>query len=75
MANVAELVEEHVTLTVDCIDRVYPRRLRARPAQLRRRREVSASTWAGRPVTRCFGQSTEGIRLRLRALTDEQGIP
>ncbi len=73
--NVAELIRDHVTLTVDCVDRVY---LNAYVPRLQ---------WEGGvvgfllhrgqklPSPAVFGQITEGFKAGLRAWADERDIP
>src|SRR6266571_4796881 len=73
--NVAELIKDHVTLTVDCLDRVY---LNAYVPRLQ---------WEGGvigfllhrgqkiPSPAVFGQITEAFKTGLRAWADERDIP
>ena len=75
MPNVAELITEHVTLTVDCVDRLYLNgyvpRLQSEGgvvAFLRHRGHTIPS-----PV--CFGQITDAFKTGLRAWATRQDIP
>ena len=75
MPNVAELIKDHVTLTVDCVDRVYLNayvpRLQASGGVvsfLRHRGQRVLS-----PVV--FGQITEAFKTGLRAWADARDIP
>jgi hypothetical protein len=75
MPNVAELIREHVTLTVDCVDRIY---LNAYvPALhssggvvnfLRRRGHAI-------PSPALFGQLTDAFKTALRAWADREQVP
>jgi hypothetical protein len=73
--NVAELIRDHVTLTVDCVDRVY---LNASVPGLHssggvvgclRRRGQAI------PSPALFGRITDAFKAGLRAWADGQGIP
>lgn len=75
MPNVAELIREHVTLTVDCVDRVY---LNAYVPGLHssggvvnflRRRGQAI------PSPALFGRITAAFKAGLRAWADERGVP
>ena len=75
MPNVAELIREHVTLTVDCVDRVYLNayvpRLHSSGGVvgfLRHRGQTILS-----PAV--FGRITEAFKGGLRAWAEQQGIP
>ena len=75
MPNVAELIKEHVTLTVDCVDRVYLNayvpRLHSSGGVvgfLRHRGQTILS-----PAV--FGQITAAFKVGLRAWAEQQGIP
>lgn len=75
MPNVAELITEHVTLTVDCVDRLY---LNAYVPRLQSEGGVVAFLrHRGHhiPSPAGFGQITDGFKTRLRAWADRQGIP
>jgi hypothetical protein len=75
MPNVAELIKDHVTLTVDCVDRIY---LNAYVpglhssggvvSFLRRRGQAI-------PSPAIFGQITAAFKAGLRAWADQQQIP
>jgi hypothetical protein len=75
MPNVAELIKEHVTLTVDCVDRLYlngyvPRLQTAGGVVgflLERGQKI--------PSPAVLGQITEAFKRGLRAWADERGIP
>ena len=75
MPNVAQLIREHVTLTVDCVDRLYLNayvpRLQSEGgivAFLRHRGQVI-------PSPALFGHITEEFKTGLRAWAQRQGIP
>ena len=75
MPNVAELITEHVTLTVDCVDRLY---LNAYVPPLQSEGGVVAFLrHRGQhiPSPACFGQITEGFKTGLRGWAERQGIP
>src|SRR5688572_24352135 len=75
MPNVAELIKAHVTLTVDCVDRLYlngyvPRLQTAGGVVgflLERGQKI--------PSPAVLGQITEAFKRGLRAWADERGIP
>ena len=75
MPNVAELIKEHVTLTVDCVDRLYlngyvPRLQTAGGVVgflLQRGQKI--------PSPAVLGQITEAFKRGLRAWAEAQGIP
>ena len=75
MPNVAELIKEHVTLTVDCVDRIY---LNAYVPRLHssggvvgflRHRDQTI------PSPAIFGQITAAFKTGLRAWAEAQGVP
>lgn len=75
MPNVAELIKNHVTLTVDCVDRLYLNafvpRLQSEGGVvgfLRQRGQYI-------PSPALFGRITEAFRVGLRAWCETQGIP
>ena len=76
MPNVAELIKDHVTLTVDCVDRVYLNAYVPRctaPAGV-----VSFLRQRGQRRShrrRCSGRSPRRSRTELRAWCDAQDIP
>jgi hypothetical protein len=73
--NVAELIKDHVTLTVDCVDRVY---LNAYVPSLHSSGGVvSFLRHRGQaiPSPAIFGQLTAAFKTGLRAWAEEQGIP
>ncbi|MBI4240228.1 MAG: hypothetical protein HY613_00805 [Candidatus Rokubacteria bacterium] len=75
MPNVAELITGHVTLTVDCVDRLY---LNAYAPRLQSEGGVVAFLQhRGHPLRSpvLFGQITEAFKTRLRAWAARQGIP
>ena len=75
MPNVAELITEHVTLTVDCVDRLY---LNAYVPRLQSEGGVVAFLrHRGHPIPSpaCFGQITEAFKTGLRTWASEHGIP
>jgi hypothetical protein len=74
MPNVAELIKEHVTLTVDCIDRVY---LNGYVPGLHRSGVVKFLRHRGQaiPSPAIFRQITEAFKVGLRAWAEAQGIP
>ena len=75
MPNVAELITEHVTLTVDCVDRLY---LNAHVPRLQSEGGVVAFLChRGHRIASpaLFGQITETFKTQLRAWADRQGIP
>jgi hypothetical protein len=75
MPNVAELITEHVTLTVDCVDRLY---LNAYIPRLQSEGGVVAFLrHRGHPIPSpaLFGQITDTFKTRLRAWATERGIP
>jgi len=75
MPNVAELITEHVTLTVDCVDRLY---LNAYVPRLQSEGGVVAFLrHRGHPIPSpaCFGQITDGFKTGLRAWAAQEGIP
>ena len=75
MPNVAELITEHVTLTVDCVDRLYLNAYVPRfqteggiVAFLRHRGQLI-------PSPALFGQITADFKSRLRTWADRHGVP
>jgi hypothetical protein len=75
MPNVAELITEHVTLTVDCVDRLY---LNAYVPRLQSEGGVVAFLrHRGHtiPSPALFGQITDAFKTGLRAWADRHGIP
>lgn len=76
MPNVAELITEHVTLTVDCVDRLY---LNGYVPRLQSEGGVVGFLVHGRgqaiPSPAVFGQITEAFKQRLRAWCAAEGIP
>ena len=75
MPNVAELITEHVTLTVDCVDRLYLNAYVPRfqteggvVAFLRHRGQMI-------PSPALFGQITDGFKTELRAWVRRQRLP
>jgi hypothetical protein len=75
MPNVAELIKDHVTLTVDCVDRVY---LNAYvPALYSSGGVVGFLRRQGQPIPSpaLFGRITDGFKAGLRAWADGQHIP
>jgi hypothetical protein len=75
MPNVAELIKEHVTLTVDSIDRVYLNayvpRLQAPGGVVGFLRQRGATI----PSPALFGQITEGFKRGLKVWAEAHGIP
>jgi hypothetical protein len=75
MPNVAELIKEHVTLTVDCVDRVYLNGYvpllysSGGVVSFLRRRGATI------PSPALFGQITEAFKQDLRAWCDAQDVP
>lgn len=75
MPNVAELIREHVTLTVDCVDRIY---LNAYvPALHSSGGVVSFLRRRGGaiPSPALFGQLTDGFKTALRAWAEREQVP
>ncbi len=75
MPNVAELITEHVTLTVDCVDRLY---LNAYVPRLQSDGGVVAflrHRGHAIPSPACFGHITDAFKTGLRAWAERQGIP
>jgi hypothetical protein len=75
MPNVAELIKDHVTLTVDCVDRVY---LNAYVPRLQASGGVvSFLRHRGQRVLSpaIFGQITAAFKTGLRSWADQQAIP
>ena len=75
MPNVAELITEHVTLTVDCVDRLY---LNAYVPRLQREGGVVAFLRArghAIPSPALFGQITAAFKTGLRAWAAHHGNP
>jgi hypothetical protein len=75
MPNVAELITEHVTLTVDCVDRLY---LNAYVPRLQSEGGVVAFLrHRGHriPSPALFGQITDAFKRGLRAWAERHGIP
>jgi hypothetical protein len=73
--NVAELIKEHVTLTVDCVDRVY---LNAYVPRLQSSGGVVGfllQRGQTIPSPAIFGQITEAFKTGLRAWADQREIP
>ena len=75
MPNVAELIKEHVTLTVDCVDRVYLNGyvpvLYSSGGVVSFLRQRGATI----PSPALFGQITEAFKQDLRAWCDARAIP
>lgn len=75
MPNVAELIKDHVTLTVDCVDRVY---LNAYvPGLYSSGGVVNFLRQRGQtiPSPALFGRITDGFKAGLRAWADQRQIP
>jgi hypothetical protein len=75
MPNVAELITEHVTVTVDCVDRLY---LNAYVPRLQSEGGVVAFLRArghAIPSPALFGQITDAFKTGVRAWATRQGIP
>jgi hypothetical protein len=76
MPNVAEIITEHVTLDVQCIDRLYLNgyipRLLSEGGVVAFLRHVGAATV---PSPALFGQITDRFKGRLRAWCARRGIP
>jgi hypothetical protein len=75
MPNVAELIRDHVTMTVDCVDRLY---LNAYVPRLQHEGGVVAFLrHRGQPIPSpvLFGQLTDDFKTRLRAWAQQAGIP
>jgi hypothetical protein len=75
MPNVAELIKDHITLTVDCVDRIY---LNAYVPRLQSSGGVVGflrHRGQAIPSPAIFGQLTAGFKAGLRAWADQQGIP
>jgi hypothetical protein len=75
MPNLAQLTTGHVTLTVDCVDRLY---LNAYAPRLQSEGGVVAFLrHRGHtiPSPACFGQITDAFKNGLRAWANEQAIP
>ena len=75
MPNVAELITEHVTVTVDCADRLY---LNAYVPRLQSEGGVVAFLrHRGQPIPSPapFGQITDAFKIRVRAWAQRQRIP
>lgn len=76
MPNVAELIRDHVTLTVDCVDRIY---LNAYVPRLQSEGGVVGFLLHARgqriPSPALFGQITEDFKRRLRAWCAARRLP
>jgi hypothetical protein len=75
MPNVAELIKDHVTLTVSCLDRLY---LNGYVPRLQTGGGVASfllQRGNAIPSPAVFGQITEGFRKGLRAWCDAEQIP
>ena len=76
MPNVAEIIKEHVTLEVDCVDRLYLNgyvpRLQSSGGVVTFLRQAGGQVVASPAI---FGEITDSFRRRLRAWCEEQGIP
>ena len=75
MPNVAELIKDHVTLAVDCVDRLY---LNAYVPRLQSTGGVvSFLTHRGQtiPSPALFGKITDAFKTELRAWAERGGIP
>lgn len=75
MPNVAELIKEHVTLAVDCVDRLY---LNAYVPRLQSSGGVVCFLeHRGQriPSPALFGKITEAFKRDLRAWAEQEGIP
>jgi hypothetical protein len=75
MPNVAELIRDHVTLTVDCVDRIY---LNAYVPRLHSSGGVAGFLRRrGHPILSpaLFGQVTAAFKAGLRAWAEERGVP
>jgi hypothetical protein len=75
MPNVAEVIKDHVTLTVDCVDRLY---LNAYVPRLQSSGGVVTfleHRGQAIPSPAVFGQITEAFKRGLRAWAERDGIP
>ena len=75
MPNVAELIQDHVSLTVDCVDRLY---LNAYVPRLQSSGGVVgflAQRGHDIPSPALWGRLTEGFKTALRAWCEREGIP
>lgn len=76
MPNVAEIIKEHVTLEVRCVDRLYLNgyvpRLQSEGGVVGFLRQAGGRMI---PSPAIFGEVTDSFRRRLRAWCDERGIP
>jgi hypothetical protein len=75
MPNIAELIKDHVTLTVDCVDRLYLNayvpRLHSSGGVVGFLRQRGASI----PSPALFGQITDAFKAALRSWADDRQIP
>jgi hypothetical protein len=75
MPNVAELIKDHVTLAVDCVDRLY---LNAYVPRLQGSGGVVGfleQRGQRIPSPALFGKITEAFKRDLRAWAEREGIP
>lgn len=75
MPNVAELIKEHITLEVDCVDRLY---LNAYVPRLQSAGGVISFLWhRGQkiPSPAVFGQITQAFKEGIRAWAERNNIP
>jgi hypothetical protein len=76
MPNVAEIIREHVTLDVKCVDRLYLNgyvpRLQSAGGVVAFLRQAGGRVI---PSPALFGEITESFKRRLRAWADAKGIP
>src|SRR5262249_43567049 len=76
MPNVAEIIREHVTLDVKCVDRLYLNgyvpRLQSEGGVVAFLRQAGGQVV---PSPVIFGEITTSFRLRLRAWCDRRAIP
>src|SRR5438067_54655 len=75
MPNVAELIKEHLTLAVDCVDRLY---LNAYVPRLQSSGGVVGfleHRGQSIPSPALFGKVTEAFKRDLRAWADQEGVP
>ncbi len=75
MPNVAELIKDHVTLAIDCVDRVY---LNAYVPNLQSSGGVVGfleHRGQSIPSPALFGKITEAFKRDLRAWAEQEGVP
>ncbi len=76
MPNVAEIIREHVTLDVKCVDRLYLNgyvpRLQSEGGVVAFLRQAGGRVV---PSPAIFGEMTTSFRARLRAWCDKRAIP